>query len=210
MSESQSKVIARLRRQLEQEREQRAATERLLAAHDRAAAAMEAGMKERAEQAQATINRMTEAQVESYERAEKAEAALQDASVKFTHLQCERDEAQAACAAMPELAGNLYAQAQRDGCDSNAAFDVMSEGLRNAPNPGQPLLDELARLRAVVERLPKTADGVPILTGMTLYSAKETIIIGELRAHELNSCSLYDTTQWYSTRAAADAAKEKP
>jgi len=66
---------------------------------------------------------------------------------------------------------------------------------------------ELARLRDVVDKLPKTADGVPVVPGMTLWCpsmehgprSQTTIIEPEFRCELLSR---------YSTREAAEAAKE--
>lgn len=46
------------------------------------------------------------------------------------------------------------------------------ETIFSSPNPGQQLLDELEKLRGIVGKLPKTADGVPIVPGMTVYEQR--------------------------------------
>jgi hypothetical protein len=90
------------------------------------------------------------------------------------------------------------------------------------------LADEVERLRAIVDRLPKTADGVPLFPGDTVYYEKnpsnDTIV-----AFTVAPYSEWNTDVWgvqnqsravskkgggwpaamcYSTRKAAEAAKE--
>lgn len=102
-----------------------------------------------------------------------------------------------------------------------------------ANHPGQSLLDELARLREIVGKLPKTADGVPIVPTMRIYARAEhdirvnddegdgivsadVAIIREWpegqpevygRATNSSGWRIYPSC-WYSTREAAAAAKE--
>ena len=78
--------------------------------------------------------------------------------------------------------------------------------------------DEIERLRAIVDKLPKTADGVPVVPGMTLYSSQN--ICGAFRKPEivvsLEVYANHETSEWmdghlevellYSTREAAEAA----
>jgi len=90
------------------------------------------------------------------------------------------------------------------------------------------LLAELARLRAIVDKLPKTADGVPVYVGMRFWikedagdSEFEGWIVTGIGPETAGENDRYDwvrtngigylTTQViYSTRAAAEAAaKEK-
>lgn len=68
--------------------------------------------------------------------------------------------------------------------------------------------DEIERLQAIVDRLPKTADGSPILPGQVVYHRDrrgkirpETMVLASPFPHLLKCC--------YSTREAAEAAKGK-
>jgi hypothetical protein len=80
------------------------------------------------------------------------------------------------------------------------------------PNPGQPLLDELARLRAenaklkaVVDRLPKTADGVPYVPHSDVvlwYTANDGVAYCHV------PWATHDIRSMYSTESAARAAME--
>lgn len=91
--------------------------------------------------------------------------------------------------------------------------------------------DELDRLHAIVERLPKTADGAPIAPGILVYTLDDiddpTLVTG---VSNYNACDCdgdgeesyhgaqddcqpdcdrnHDAKQCYSTREAALAAKE--
>ena len=89
---------------------------------------------------------------------------------------------------------------------------------------------ELDAARAVIERLPKTADGVPITPGMTLYSSRkepcghvmvteyrdgdtvERMICGKhtIRKFGHSNGWLVHAHEVYSTRKAAESAREKP
>ena len=82
----------------------------------------------------------------------------------------------------------------------------------------QGLIEEAYRRHDVVAALPKTADGVPVTVGMTLYSAQ--FICGHFRPPEvvvsLDAYADPEVSNWlggglgddtlYSTREAADAA----
>jgi len=69
---------------------------------------------------------------------------------------------------------------------------------------------ENAKLREVVDKLDKTADDVPMQTGMVVFSQAGTMVQVEMRAHAWQSCPLADPGEWYSTIEAAEkAAKEK-
>jgi hypothetical protein len=62
---------------------------------------------------------------------------------------------------------------------------------------------EIERLRAIVDRLPKTADGVPVTPGMTLWGA------GGGYGIQINRVGPYRTYPlMYSTREEAEAAQE--
>ncbi len=81
------------------------------------------------------------------------------------------------------------------------------------------LLDEVQRLRAIAEKLPKTLDGVVVTPGMILYwqSASPTTIDGikvdSVWSEDLAEFYDGDESVWipldaaYSTRAAALAAQ---
>ena len=76
---------------------------------------------------------------------------------------------------------------------------------------------ERDRLAAIVEKLPKTADGLTLVPGMTVYRISQS---GSINVHEVDLISehgWHDDDPYphhgpiYSSRAAADAAaKEKP
>lgn len=77
--------------------------------------------------------------------------------------------------------------------------------------------DEIERLRAIVGRLPKTADGVPVVSGdkvywFSHYDPSKPIL--ELTFRNGQSASLHNpyreshhVCRCYSTRAAAEAAR---
>lgn len=78
---------------------------------------------------------------------------------------------------------------------------------------------EIERLKAIVDKLPKTADGVPVYPYMPVYLLRD----GEV--HSITAMEVHrDTGEWftyfdcdfyclddecYSSREAAEAAKEK-
>ena len=81
---------------------------------------------------------------------------------------------------------------------------------------------EIADLRAVVDKLPKTADGVPVVPGMVLHERIGDTIHGPLNVvnvgYDFTLCRygpddiMATTVQRefsYSTRAAAEAAHQK-
>lgn len=85
------------------------------------------------------------------------------------------------------------------------------------------LARENADLRAVVERLPKTADGVPVLQGDTVYTEWHLrgIVSGVVCIDTRNddqpadvwveaACDRCGIDDCYSTRAAAEAARRAP
>lgn len=77
--------------------------------------------------------------------------------------------------------------------------------------------DELERLWAIVDNLPKTADGVPIVPGMGVWRIEHQTALGEtvmdvsrLGVHLSGKSDLYFMRDVCSTREAAEAAgKEK-
>lgn len=71
---------------------------------------------------------------------------------------------------------------------------------------------EIERLRAIVERLPKTADGVPVTPGMAYWFEYMDTPgeFGQLHASEIYNCNgdVVFNTYCYSTREAAEAARK--
>ena len=69
---------------------------------------------------------------------------------------------------------------------------------------------EIARLQSIVDALPKTADGVPIVPGMTLYAMDPSrrIMVFELESWlEVGEhCDI--PTHYCSTRQAAEKARD--
>ena len=72
--------------------------------------------------------------------------------------------------------------------------------------------DRIAELEAIVEKLPKTADGVPVAPGMKVYDKDfQGYDVTGLRAMDDSSMPSDAYLSWprvYSTLAAAEAAKE--
>jgi len=73
--------------------------------------------------------------------------------------------------------------------------------------------DEIERLRAIVDKLPKTADGVTVVPGMLLYHYATGRPLGNvvtytagMRAHGQWAVAAYPVGDCYSTREAAEAA----
>lgn len=70
--------------------------------------------------------------------------------------------------------------------------------------------ERIAKLEAVMAKLPKTADGVPVVPGMILYGPNQ---FDEIQEHytelEVNGDPLHCQVcgNCYSTRAAAEAAQ---
>ena len=75
--------------------------------------------------------------------------------------------------------------------------------------------DEIERLRAIVDKLPKTADGVPVLPGMTLWDSvwiNKPFVVHSLlvfcpeaaRSEWTTNDGEVDPGQCYSTREAAE------
>lgn len=78
---------------------------------------------------------------------------------------------------------------------------------------------EVARLQAIVDKLPKTADGVVVLPGMTLYEhcwmepfhVRELVAVSDdvKRSEWMCDDGEIDPLQCYSTREAAEAAERE-
>ena len=100
--------------------------------------------------------------------------------------------------------------------DRDAAVDLIAH-LRERAEKAEA---EIERLREIVDRLPKTADGVPVTPGMNLYapnvdydfgalaivsdSDRPQIECRDVRGVEFGMCA----SLCYSTREAAEAEKE--
>jgi len=75
---------------------------------------------------------------------------------------------------------------------------------------GEELLAELDRLRAMEDKLPKTADGVAVVPGMMVWYRTGHHVVHrtvEMRA-QLRNMACMSVSGCYSTREAAEAAKE--
>ena len=85
------------------------------------------------------------------------------------------------------------------------------------------LAEEIDRLQAIVDKLPVTANGVPVVPGMTLYEplikpCRGTIVLkeypsadavekrGMVRRHGYERGWIAEASKCYSTREAANAA----
>lgn len=68
---------------------------------------------------------------------------------------------------------------------------------------------EISRLHEIVDRLPKTADGVPITPAMVLYDSengRECIVTGIRNGEAFTNAPVYGDR--YSTRDAAEKARQ--
>lgn len=75
------------------------------------------------------------------------------------------------------------------------------------------LIGTIEELQAIVDKLPKTADGVVIMPGMTVFelwkTAKDGIASFVIDCWcEKDDCDPIEGSEVYSTKAAAQAAKE--
>ena len=76
---------------------------------------------------------------------------------------------------------------------------------------------EIARLKAIVDKLPKTADGVPVVPDDVVFHTGQTIEAGavaidpdgEWLVYPQHTDKPWAVKDCYSTRAAAEAAQEK-
>jgi len=69
--------------------------------------------------------------------------------------------------------------------------------------------DEIKRLQAIVDKLPKTADDIPITDGMELFhkeagSARAFLCVDELAEGKERIAAIIPWDHWYSTREAAE------
>ncbi len=73
---------------------------------------------------------------------------------------------------------------------------------------------EIVRLRTIVDKLPTADDGVPVVPGMILYTTDgRTVVVTDVHSEDYISIwrgteKINYTHSSYSTRAAAEAAKE--
>ena len=107
-------------------------------------------------------------------------------------------------------------EAERDAAREREAA-MMTDSLLKA--------GEIKRLKAIVAKLPKTADGVPVVPGMGVHCTETCYTSGEgkitpLYVHEINKdvvVSRFNGTRTdvagykhcYSTREAAEVAKDR-
>lgn len=66
-------------------------------------------------------------------------------------------------------------------------------------------LERLAKLEAIVDRLPKTADGVAVVQDMKLYCDSGNLVMG----YSIDECNAMPLSECYSTRESALAAGEE-
>ena len=97
--------------------------------------------------------------------------------------------------------------------DGRNAFDPQDDWLVDLANKQA---DEIERLQAIVDRLPKTADGVPIVPGMDVFRCG-----GKLRSRAMMQYEPWSNHCWedcvcgpsarssYSTRDAAGAPSQR-
>jgi len=109
---------------------------------------------------------------------------------QHARLTTELEQAEGACAAMREVfEGLLQDEAMMAGCASIS----LSHNWRNRisrllkRSPGKAYADRLAAAEAVVNKYPKTRDGVPIVVGMRLFwdsnnpdTMKKGVVVAEL------------------------------
>lgn len=72
---------------------------------------------------------------------------------------------------------------------------------------------QVAELTAKLDALPKTADGVPVTTGMKVYRycrgrRRAVECVGELEGRAHDGIANVSTDDCYSTREAAEAARD--
>ena len=70
-------------------------------------------------------------------------------------------------------------------------------------------LDELERLRAIVDKLPKTADGVPVVPGLDNVWVKNGPNVRPSESMTTWRLLQVRRSYCYSTREAAEAAKQE-
>ena len=103
----------------------------------------------------------------------------------------------------------------RDTANRNRAAR-WPEDLDSAEDILEELADEIERLQAIIDKLPKTADGVPVVPGMRLWSSYNNgrDVTGfstcDGRLVEIIFKDGFDRCTWahYSTREAVQKARE--
>lgn len=94
----------------------------------------------------------------------------------------------------------------------SSGYEVLLEHYRRAQAENAELRQQLAEAKAVIDKLPKTADGVPVVAGMSLYhSSGEFSTVSEVSIVVVN-CGhqiVEHASRYYSTREAAEAARAK-
>jgi NTP pyrophosphatase (non-canonical NTP hydrolase) len=97
------------------------------------------------------------------------------------------------------------------GTEDANPVNVLAVFARSTADRNKELLSRVEELEAIVAKLPKTADGVPIVPGMMLWMNEPERKTKAVRAHWKNAPITYsDKLYWvsfYSTEAAALAAK---
>lgn len=87
----------------------------------------------------------------------------------------------------------------------------VAEKFLSSADVAKPLKAEIERLRAIVDKLPRTADGVPITPGMIVYYAARGQVWDEMASEMFISarcsCPTPERWSWYSTPEAAKAAR---
>lgn len=90
------------------------------------------------------------------------------------------------------------------------AWDTAPEShkpiLRDCSDALMQAADEIERLRAIVDRLPKTADGVPIYPGMTVWALIPGLEISDAEVQVVGIGGVW--RYCYSTREAAEKARK--
>lgn len=72
------------------------------------------------------------------------------------------------------------------------------------------MIDEIKRLRAIVDKLPTTVDGVPIVPGTDVWrKCSACHHVHPWRSYDRPDFSTKVLAECYSTREAAEAAKEE-
>ena len=105
--------------------------------------------------------------------------------------------------------------------DANATGSISENGIdpTRLSNPGQALLDRLAQAEAIVEKYPKTKDGVHVVPGMTVWPRGDCFVPDEeggivklvVRDSLCGDIEELDFSKCSSTKeAAAKAAQEQP
>lgn len=102
------------------------------------------------------------------------------------------------------------------GVETALMLPRKGQKIQSAADELERLRTELAEMRHVVEKLPKTADGVPIVIGDTVWSPKlggepfeVTVNLMRRKSISGSSGNTYYKDKLFSTREAAALAQEK-